>query len=197
MSTESCAFWLDVIAGGALALWLAAAVFVAFAVRRAGEAVGGEIELPGEPAAVTQRLAAALARGAGAPLLMATLDEVTAATIAWHGSTGLRHRGSLQVERAGGGSLVRWEVATGTGLLTAARWVSALGLFVVAGLYGLLTIYVLPAAAGVREQVLQMVQAIHVLWPPFLLAGLHLVLRRRVAAEVGRLVQNQRWPPPA
>ena len=50
--------------------------------------------------------------------------------------------------------------------------------------------------APVRGQVFQMLQAIHVLWPPFLLAGMALAMRRRLDAEIERVIKNQRFLDP-
>lgn len=60
------------------------------------------------------------------------------------------------------------------GLIVAALIVNFLGLFAIAGLHWLLRELVIPhPQPAVRGQVFQMFQVVHILWPPFLLAGLY------------------------
>ena len=195
MDPDSCAFWLDAIALAAALLWLAGAIFLGCSAHVMGSAAVGATELPGSPAEVTRQTAAALSGArAGGPLAAVVLDAVDDEQIAWHTGTGLKHRGRLWATPGGPGTRVVWEVHTTNTLLTVGRWVSALALLVIAGLYWALQTYALPSPhAAVRGQVLQMLQAIHVLWPPFLFGVLAIVLRRRLLAEIERVIGNQRF----
>jgi len=194
MSMESCAFWLDVIAAIAFALWLAGAIFVTWVARRLEDGITSTLALDGDPAVLTKRIAEALARGDRGFLQSIVLDDVTPATVAWHSSGVNRHRGSLRITGHGDRVQVGWEIhAGGSGLLTGARWVSGVGLLAIAVLYWALSTYVLPSESGLRLQVFQMFQAVHLLWPPFLFAGLALGLRRRLRSEVERVIKNQQF----
>lgn len=194
MSIESCAFFLDLIAAIAVAVWVAGAVFTANAARRVRAPVTAEARLNGDPEVLTRQLAEALAAGApGSPLQRIVLDDVTATTLVWHGGAGVRHAGSLRVAGRGADAVVAWQLQVSSGLITAARWVNTLGGLVIALLYWVLQTYALPMQSGIREQVFQMAQSIHVIWPPFLFAGLALKMKRRLAEEVERLIANRRF----
>jgi len=189
---ETAAYWLDVIAAGAAVLWLAGAWFVMSTVRRSRQPLHGEAEVACDPATLITRLTKSIADArAGSPLQNSAVEGACANEVRWRSTGVMRHSGTARATGDRKTASVAWQIETGGGLLLGARLVVVLGAFVVGGLYWLLSEYVLPNEnLGIRGQVFQMVQAIHVLWPPFLLAGLARKLRRMVADEVRRVVQN-------
>ncbi len=77
------------------------------------------------------------------------------------------------------------------GLLAAAWIVQIIGIVVLSGLFVTLYLWVAPNPnPGVRWQSVQMVQAIHFLWPPFLLAGLYRRMERQVRTTFDSMVSN-------
>jgi hypothetical protein len=74
----------------------------------------------------------------------------------------------------------RIELSRGQGLLLAGRILLVLGLMALVGGFWLIRTYVVPNPnPGIRGQVVQMVQVVHFLWPPFLFGGLY---RMRIKA---------------
>ncbi|MBM4060683.1 MAG: hypothetical protein FJ265_06260 [Planctomycetes bacterium] len=192
MEFATASFWLDALAAGAAVVWFVGAWFVSGTARAVAEPLRGEAEVACAPAAVLAALGRAIA-GARfrSPLQGGIVESVGDGELRWRSIGPWRHRGRLRVAGAAGRAHVTWEIEPGRMLLTAARLVVFGGALVVVGLYFLLHELALPNEnPGVRGQVFQMVQAIHLLWPPFLLAGLSRRLRRLVGDEVARAVQN-------
>lgn len=191
METTEALSWLDTIAAGAGLLWFAGAWFVARAAR-AGQPLRGEVDVGASPAAVTSRLARQLADAkVGSPLQSCTIEAATEREVRWSSRGPLRHQGTAQANGDSRRAHVVFEVTTRQGLLLGARILVVVGFAVTVGLYLLLREFVATSEnPALRGQVFQMAQAIHVLWPPFLLAGLSQRLRRLVGDEVRRIVQN-------
>jgi hypothetical protein len=60
-----------------------------------------------------------------------------------------------------------------------------------AGGYWVLSTYCLPSTnPDIRTQVIQMVQAVHFLWPPFLFGGLYRGRKRAIMDTFGILLRN-------
>ncbi|MGE3174884.1 MAG: hypothetical protein AB7O97_19810 [Planctomycetota bacterium] len=197
MDIETARFWLRVVAAGACALWFAGFVFVRLTRRRLTATTRtGSVELDGDAAALQRRAAAALARDGGrsSALQRVRVDGAGAGgEVRWSSSFPFApHVGLLQFDAAGvGRSRASWAVRMAPQLLRGTRLFTILNAVLVAALYLLLDRLVAPSEnPAVRGQVLQMAQAIHVLWPPFLFAGLTRKVARDVDAEIERLVHN-------
>ncbi|MCA8951916.1 MAG: hypothetical protein KDE27_20570, partial [Planctomycetes bacterium] len=135
---------------------------------------------------------------ANSPLSGVELLDAPGDALAWRGG-GLSQTGSLRATSRGGGrSTVAWQVEMRGGPLTAARWIVAGGALMIAVIYWVLSEFALPSEhPGARGQVFQMAQAIHVLWPPFLTAGLARVGRRKLIADLERTLRNLAFVSPA
>jgi hypothetical protein len=192
MTPEVAGRWLDVLAAIMAAAWLAGAWFVRRTRDHLATPLALEFEVAAAPAAATDALTRALCSAHVPPLGGSLVDEARNGAVRWHSDRLPRHQGSAVVRGDARGSRIRVEViATGGGLMLGARLVTVAGMLLVAGLYWALGTYVATSdSPSVRSQVLQMVQAVHLLWPPFLLAGLARMLRSRVGAELRRAVQN-------
>lgn len=198
MTPEDARFWLDVIAIVAAVLWLAGAWFVAASARRVTAPATGELDVDSDPEAFVTRARELLMRGvANSPLSRLKIVEATDLTLSWQGSgAGVRHAGSLRATRRGKGTRIEWQVEADSGLLTAGRWVVAVGALTIAGLYWLLAQYVVASEQpGLRFQVVQMCQAVHVLWPPFLFGGLPRGIKRRLVTDLDQSLSNLRFDP--
>lgn len=193
MEQATAQFWLDTGVAVAGALWLSGAWFVASTRRLCAEPLRGDLDVASDPATVMARLTKVLADARpGSPLQSSSIEAATQREIRWSSIGLFRHRGSVRTSGEPRRTRVEWEVqGQPGGLLLGARVVVALGALVTIGLYLVLREFVLPSESpGVRGQVFQMVQAVHVLWPPFLLAGFARRSRRLVGEEVRRAVQN-------
>lgn len=188
MSPADAAFWLDALAAGALTAWLAGAWFVARSAAKLAAPASEEVKLPEAVADPAQKFARALSQTNTRSALGATvIDAVEAAEVRWHANGTMRHTGTLRVARDDPRRLLL-ELTTKSPLLTAAKLVVTAGLLVTAAIYVALRLWIVPSDVDpVRLQVFQMVQSVHVLWPPFLLAGLARGLRNRLVAEASRL----------
>jgi hypothetical protein len=133
-----------------------------------------------------------LASGAGGLALRgASIDGASDREIRWHAGRPLPHTGRITLLPGAGGTRAEWELTRGSGMLVVAMLVCALGALAIVWLHVALRTYVLPHEnEDVRGQVVQMVQAVHLLWPPFLFAGLARGLRTQLAQDVDRLVAN-------
>ncbi len=193
MDQASAAYWLDVLAACALVLWFAGAWFVSRA-RQAAAAAPFEFEVAASPDKAKTALVLALRESQlASPLRGSVIGRADGGVVEWRSALSpFRHQGAVQLTPlATGGTRAQCSVHGGLGMLTAARIVVFGGLVATAGLYWALREHALPSdAPNVRAQVIQMVQAIHLLWPPFLLAGLGRRLRTMVQAEVERVLKN-------
>ena len=181
-----------IVAAAAAVAWLARASFVRKVSRQIDEPVEGEANVATKPAVVARHLAQYLAQGAtNHALRRASIDAATDHEVRWHSTGATAHRGVVTTTPSGNGTRARWEITGQVGLLGAAKTVVVVGAIVVAGLYCALRAFVVTSDhEAVRWQALQMVQAVHVLWPPFLLAGLARKMRREVVTEVQRVLAN-------
>ena len=195
MDESTAVFWLQAIAVGAVVVWLSGAIFVAAARRKVNTPLQGELAVPVAPAVVIAHVSRAIAAAVPGTAFQAGLIERAAETeVRWTSSFGGRHRGTLTVNGNSKGSLATWEVQSTMGLILGARIVVTLGAALVIALYYLLHEHVVTSGnPAIRAQVIQMVQSIHLLWPPFLLAGLALRSRTRMTRDIQRAVQNAQF----
>lgn len=162
--------------------------------------VTGRAEVEGDPRSLATRAAAVLARGALGPL---KIVEKTGERIAFERlDPGIANqpagrwfrRGELRFSSARSNrTQVEWTVEPGNfeWLLRAGGAVQALGLAaLILGCWAMLEFVASSPTAAVRWQSLQMLQVVHVLWPPFLFAGLYRKGIRSVAAEFEALASN-------
>ena len=195
MEFATAAMLLDVITAVAAVVWFAGAVFVWRTARTMREPVNGELEVDAAPATLVRRAKSLLARGLDrSPLSGITLLEAHPDAVVWEGGEGrMRHTGSLRVAATSGSerSRVAWQLETRTALVTVGHWLVALAGLAIIGLHQLLLHVVLAAEdPWVRPQVLQMLQVVHFLWPPFLLAGLARATRTRLVRDLERSLRN-------
>jgi hypothetical protein len=161
--------------------------------------VVGSAEVDGQPAALAAKAAAILAKGGTGPLGPVKILKKTDDRIEFEGTGGSVigqpswrsvRRGQMQFlpgdqQRTRINYAV--ELCGANGYLIAGAVFSALGLVAVIGGFVLIDTLVLSNPnPGVRAQAIQMVQAVHFLWPPFLFGWLYRASRRslRVGLEV-------------
>lgn len=193
MDVATARFWLDTIAAILAVLWFAGAWFVMQTGNRLAEPLTGTADVAQDPANVMQRFARLLVGNRpGSPLQRATIEAANDREVRWSTLGAFAHHGTARASGSRDRARVEWEiVANRPALLWTARVVVAAGAVVTVGLWYALHEFAVPNTDdGFRAQVVQMVQAIHVLWPPFLLAGLARRFRREPAEEVRRAVQN-------
>jgi hypothetical protein len=192
MALETATFWLNVITAIVLAAWFAGVWFVRRTAAVVAEPLRGEARVAVAPAHVVQHVTGRIAHADVASAFhRATVDAATGTEVRWHANGPRGHRGSLRAAADGSGSRVAWEIVTSSSLLRGARIVTWCGALAILALHWVMHEYVLPNEhPAVRGQVFQMVQAVHLLWPPFLLAGLVRKLRRTTAEDVERTVHN-------
>lgn len=191
MDHATAEFWLNVLAAGAAAIWLFGVWFVARARRLGKEPLQDRIEVAKDPATVTARLTRALASARGSALHGSVVEAASEREVRWSSTGMFRHRGVATVTGDAKRTQVAFEIHCGRLLQHAGLAVVVVGGLVTGTLYYSLREFALPSEhEAVRTQVVQIVQAVHLLWPPFVFAGLSLKLRRMVGAEVRRVVQN-------
>ena len=195
MDEASAQFWLEVIAAVAVAVWAIGHWLVRrTAAHLEAKPLESAIEVDGEPAELRLRAAATFARGQqGSTLQRLRIEDVDDNGVRWTSSLPIvRYRGEMTFARSGPGrTRIAWRAAAQAPALRAARRFTLAGAVVVLALFVLLRDFALPSPnPAVRGQVFQMVQAIHVLWPPFLYVGLARSLRRQVAADLERVAHN-------
>jgi hypothetical protein len=193
MDYETAAMWLDLIAGIAVVCWLASTWFAITTRRRCTEPVTGNFRSEAPPERLRSAFVAALsAAPLGNPLARTEIDSATATEIRWRMPRGpIRHHGVLRLAADGGGTRADYGILVRSAMTTVGLCIAAAGLIVLVGLYLMLRETALASANGaVRAQVIQMVQCVHLLWPPFLLAGIARGTRRRLGEEVERVLRN-------
>jgi hypothetical protein len=192
MDLESATFWLDTIALAAFAVWAGGAWFVIRTGRQLTNATPGDITVAAPVATVRARLTQTIIQGdARSPLRDAIVEASTDQEVRWHSQGILRTQGVAALSGAGRQTQVKISLTAHSPLMLAAKIVVTIGLLAVLGIYQLIAIYVLGSGSpGLYIQVIQMVQAVHFLWPPFMLAGMVSVMRRRVMQELQRSLQN-------
>lgn len=166
-------------------------------------AVVGTDDIEGPPAENQAQAVRALATGVGHHLGNVRIAEEAPGYVRFEGARGVKgSRGSgLSL---GQGEL--WfslqtghtthvdyavEVTAGGPLISLARIVNVLGLIAIVIGYLAISKWIIPSPfAETRAQVFQMLQTIHFLWPPFLLAGLYQYQHAAVAGAVETFVHN-------
>lgn len=184
---------LDLIAAGAVVAWGFGFYFVLRTLRLMREPSTGELTIKAPLARVRAAVLAslsgsvALAPFFGVEIVAATDDELQ-----WQTTRGpMRHRGLLKLRSEGDSTRANFALHVSSSLLVWAILVNQFALCAIVVLYFLLRNFVQNHENhAMAMQVVQMVQAVHVLWPPFLLAGLPRSLRKRLVAEVERTLRN-------
>jgi hypothetical protein len=192
MDQATATFWLDVIAGGAAALWLLGAVFVVRTRQLLATPTHGErtLTVRGETVLATVGKLLTMAP-LGHPLQRARIESATDRELRWRSTGPFAHTAVLQARPNGSGCTVHSEVTSSSWMVPVGLAVAALGAVVTATLWYLLGTHVVGSEhAEVRMQAVQMAQASHLLWPPFLFAGVARLCRRRVIGEIDRVLQN-------
>jgi hypothetical protein len=168
-----------------------------------GRLVVGRAEIEGQPAALAAKAASALANPwqnqLGPIKILARSEDRVSFEGAGHaavGQAGWRGlgRGTMQFTRRGPNhTAVAYavELRGGRWMLLMARLFLILGLAALVAGCGLILAFVVPHPnPAVRAQAVQMVQAVHFLWPPFLFAGLYRSTARAVRVSLEVLVHN-------
>lgn len=213
MSTETAQLVVYLIATVEFIVWLAALQFVLLTARRsksenqaaieAGEPlpahwVLGSTEVEGQPAELVRRAAGLLARqGGGTPVKILDCTENRLVFEGLHFDARNRvafRRGELRFASVGR-TRTRIDYAVEPArrglLLRLAGLFLILGLTVLIAVAGLLLTFVVSSPnPGIRGQAFQMFQAIHLLWPPFLFAGLYRHNIRSVRSTFEALTNN-------
>ncbi|MBL8723937.1 MAG: hypothetical protein JNK49_07820 [Planctomycetes bacterium] len=192
MDTETARSLLEALALGAGVLWLLGAWFTVSSARQLAAELVEQVQVQAPAATIVRRVAEVVAKSIrGMPLQSCILESSTADAVRWRSQGALRYVAELAAVGDAKQSQVRLALVASSPLLVAARVVVGLGAVLIGVLYWLLDRHVVTSGQpGIRWQVVQMVQAIHLLWPPFLFVGLARSMRRRVVEEVRRVVQN-------
>ncbi len=169
----------------------------------AGGTIAGEAEVEGRPEELSEKLARLLARdgmGPFGPVKIITCDRTELifepagppAGSPGHATVGVRG-GRFRFTAKGARTRIEYAIEAPSGrVLIALGWLFLLlGLAaLVAGCWAMWT-YVLPSPnPGVRGQAVQMVQVVHLLWPPFLFAALARQPARLIQSRVSAMVHN-------
>ncbi len=197
------------IAGSSFVVWLAGCWFVRSSWRprtdhavmpsrqRAAEGdVSGEIEIDGDPDDLQARAAAQLVRGIQgmtAKILDRTRDSLTFEVCDSRSRYRVAPRAELRFARRGSRTAVSyWVEAFDRSWLRTAAWIFlALGLvLLIGGVVSLQAFVIHSENPAVRGMVLQMLQIVHFLWPPFVLAGTARMQRRAVQRGIDAFVHN-------
>lgn len=219
MDEQTARILLYAITAAAIIAWLAGLQTLASALRarrtinepfgkfaieevQSGDQIVGEVEVDGAPADLSARAASVLVRNLVPILRNASVLQQAPAQLefAYHGSeTGPPQRGRLQfAARSGNRTQVAYavEVPRNLGLLWAGFAVQAVGLLVVIVLFVVMQQFVVSSPnPAIRWQVLQMLQVVHPLWPPFLLAYLYRQSGRNLRVAIDSLVRNLPYYP--
>jgi len=168
-----------------------------------GRFLTGAAEVDGQAAPLASKAASLLARGALFPdtpvkVVEKSDDRVRFERVepeVWPSTSGrwLR-RGQFSFSPLGGSRCrVEWavELEDPRGLLRAGAAFQIAGLIaIIAGCWTILTFVVPSPDPALRWQVVQMVQVVHLLWPPFLFGALYRRAWRGVAARLDALAHN-------
>lgn len=164
--------------------------------------LAGEAEVDGRPEDLSTKLAALLAREGLAPfgpVRILSCDsrgldfETTGSMGSGGGLDGKVRRGQFRFTPVGSRTRIEYaiEVPSGRVLLGIGWLFVALGLAALVGGCWLMFAFVVSSPnPNVRTQAFQMVQAVHLLWPPFLFATLARQPARMIEARVSALVHN-------
>lgn len=169
--------------------------------RPGGDLFGGEIEVKGEPAQLASKFASTIAKEGIGLFGPAKVLEVEDRRVAFEslgplgngaGAGAMRGEVAFRPGKSGlseAAYVVR--VPSSGGLLAAAWTVQTIGLIVFVSAVVLLRIFLVDHPnPGVRAQVFQMIQMVHLLWPPFLLAGLARTRTKAAVARVDAMINN-------
>lgn len=224
MTEESARLILIAIAGVATLVWVCGLLFVVASARSGAGArspsregrrdhdrsdpgwLEGGTEVEGDPAELLDAAVSALVSGGvpgiGAVRIVETKDDEVVFEGLGPAVQGQPAFGRARLRflrtRTSGRTRVEYAVRSrGRGLLVAAGAVQALGLAAIAlGAVLIDALVVRSERTEMRWQVLQMLQAVHFLWPPFLFAGLYRAqlrsLRTRIEAFAGNLAFLER-----
>lgn len=193
LTVEEAGFWLDVLAGIALGAWFAGARFTWRTARLLREPRAGECLVHAPPSSVRDALVDALSRAQQiSPLSRARITRADEQEIAWEVTRGpQRHRGLVRLTDDGPRTRATYGIVSTGSLHRIAVAVCVVGFVVTVSLYLLLQTYVSRNPdEHVRSQVFQMLQAVHLLWPPFLLGTLARRITSMAADEVERTLGN-------
>jgi hypothetical protein len=222
MDSEVAGIMLYCLAGIALLVWLASVEYVRRTrLQSTGGTPGqrvqdffpdetssagwllGEATVKGAPAALSDKMAAALAAPAGLGVVPLKLTEKADDHISfeWPGPALVGQqrvwwfrRGQLRFNSLGGGTT---RVGYAIELKPILHWLRIASIIQFFGLVGIVTLFwvlhtfVVPAQeVGVRWQVVQMVQAVHLLWPPFLFVTMYRRARENVITRFDTFLHN-------
>jgi hypothetical protein len=218
MGEETAQTVLYAIAAVAFIVWLAGLLFVVASSRlpkaapaerfelagpSLANAVTGTAEIEGRPAELAAKAASILAKGNAGPVGPMKVLERADDRVVFEGlsldpaapSLGrFVRQGEIRFASAGMDRTrvdYRIDVTSGRGLLRAAAVVQLLGLIALVAGFWLIRTYIVPKAnPGIRGQTFQMIQVVHFLWPPFLLAGLYRLRVRAVPRAFDALIHN-------
>jgi hypothetical protein len=220
MTTEAASVLLAVIIGVELGVWLIGLRFVLAsrprestadmqlivpedgADRWPGDWLLGDVEVEGEPQTLARKAASLLVKESGAlgpvKVVECADDRVRFERVGWSGGHWSQRiwfrRGEFRFAPLGRNrTRVEFAVERSAprGLLLGAAIVQVVGLAALAaGSWLIYTFVVSSPEPAVRWQTLQMIQAVHFLWPPFLLAGLYRRARGEVRARFEALTNN-------
>ncbi len=163
-----------------------------------GAIVGGA-EVAGRSDDLAEKLTAQLAReglGVAWPVRIVSADarEVVFEAAGDRPTPGVGfRRGRVRFSPSGAGTRIDYALEASTGkLLLAIGWAFlAVGLVALVGGAFVVFTYVIPNPnPNVRGQAIQMVQAVHFLWPPYMFAALSGQPRRMLSARMESLVHN-------
>jgi hypothetical protein len=165
--------------------------------------ISGDTEVPGSPEQLADKLTERLARdGLGflGPVKITSADKRQVSFEALGGAPGTAagapgglRRGVVRFSGAGNKTRIEYHIEAGSG-----RWLLTLGwLFVALGLaailigVGLEFAFVIPSPqSAMRAQAVQMFQAIHLVWPPFLFASLSRQPLKMIRSHFEALINN-------
>ncbi|MCA8969353.1 MAG: hypothetical protein KDC95_06200 [Planctomycetes bacterium] len=190
MTQETASFWLHVIFVSALVIWGAGAVFLLRAESALAASVTREVPLDGVSRPFLKIFASRLSEIRSQMVRGIALDVVEPSRVRWHSSSGFIHHGEARLEASP--TRLQWSFEEGAhAFRMTGRFLIVFGFVVIVALYFILRTYALPSA--MPGMVFQMMQAIHVLWPPFLIGGLALHSRRCMVDEIERIAHNVRF----
>jgi hypothetical protein len=168
----------------------------------AGGTIAGEAEVEGRPEELSEKLARLLARdgmGPFGPVKIVACDRtelVFEPAGAAPGSPGYAagvRGGRFRFTPTGKQTRIEYAIEAPSGrVLIAIGWLFVLlGLAaLVAGSWAMWTFVVPSPNPGVRGQAIQMVQIVHLLWPPFLFAAVSRQPARMIQSRVSAMVHN-------
>ncbi len=218
MDVQTARILVYAIAAVGAVVWLAALRFLASTRRLRSTAasrrielaeatpenvISGGAEVDGTAVELSSKAAAVLARSGSGVLGPLKILERTDEKVAFEGtgpdptgrSAGRRvRRGQLRLYPAGPSRTrvdYEVEISGARGLWIAAVACQLAGLIaLVAGVWAINTFVASHPNPNVRGQAFQMFQVVHLLWPPFLFAGLYRRGHKVVRAEIETLVHN-------